>query len=233
MTNAGRYQELLSLTPAQLAQLDRYVDLLMTANAAFNLTAIRNREGVESNLVAGSLELATLLPAEITSLIDVGTGGGVPGMVLAIVRPHVQVCLLDATAKKVRFLAETAQELELANVSALQGRAEELGQDPAHREQYDAGTARAVARLATLVELVLPFVRPGGLAVFPKGAAATEELDEARPAIGSVGGASPRLTNSELDETAYVVIDKRKSTPDRYPRRTGVPGKRPLGIPGA
>lgn len=232
MTSPGRYQELLPLTPAQLAQLDRYVDLLMAANAQFNLTAIRSRDGVESNLVAGSLEQARLLPAEITSLIDVGTGGGVPGMVLAIARPDVQVCLLDATAKKVRFLDETARVLELANVTAVQGRAEELGQDPAHRQQYDAGTARAVARLATLVELVLPFVRPGGMAVFPKGAAAAEELDEARPAIGSLGGASPRLTHSTLDETAYITIEKRKSTPHQFPRRTGVPGKRPLGVPG-
>lgn len=231
MIDEVRFQELLSLTPAQVRQLNTYVDLLMTANAAFNLTAIRERQGVENNLVAGSLELAAQLPDDVSSLIDVGTGGGIPGMVIAIARPEIQVCLVDATAKKVRFLGETASELGLANVTAFQGRAEELGQDPAHREQYDAGTARAVARLVSLVELVLPFVRTGGSALFPKGALAIEELEEARPAIGMVGGAAPQLVPSVLDDTRYITIEKRKPTPDRFPRRTGVPGKRPLGIP--
>lgn len=231
MTTADRFYDLLSLTPEQIGQLDRYVDLLMAANAAFNLTAIRDRDAIEENLVAGSLELATLLPEDATSLIDVGTGGGVPGMALAIARPGMRVCLLDATAKKVRFLEETAAALGLANVVAVQGRAEEVAHDPAHRQQYDVGTARAVARLATLVELVLPFVRPGGVALFPKGAAAEEELDVARQAIGFVGGRSPRLVPAADGETRFVVIDKSKPTPERFPRRTGVPGKRPIGVP--
>lgn len=231
MIDEVRFRELLALTPAQLGQLNQYVDLLMTASAAFNLTAIRDRDGVESNLVGGSLEIARLLPDDVSSLIDVGTGGGIPGMVIAIARPEIQVCLLDATTKKVRFLEETASELGLTNVTALQGRAEELGQDPAHREQYDAGTARAVARLASLVELVLPFVRTGGSAIFPKGTGVPEELDEARPAIGFVGGASPQLVHSALDDTRYIIMEKRTPTPERFPRRNGIPGKRPLGIP--
>lgn len=219
------------LTAEQKQQIDDYVRLLMGANSAFNLTAMKDRDQIRSNLVATSIELARLVPDGARSLIDVGTGGGVPGMIVAIVRPEVAVCLLDATAKKVRFLEQTASELGLKNVQSIHGRAEEVSRDPGHRERYEIGTARAVARLATLVELVLPFVAPGGLAIFPKGEAATTELEEARQAIGFVGGASPRVVPSNLDETRYILIDKRKTTPERFPRRTGLPAKRPIGVP--
>jgi 16S rRNA (guanine527-N7)-methyltransferase len=220
------------LTPAQREQLDGYVALLIEANRKFNLTAIKDPELIEANLVGGSLELAALLPQRTASLIDVGSGGGVPGMILAIAFPDMQVCMLDATRKKVSFLRETAAALGLKNVTAIHGRAEELARDPAHRERYSIGTARAVARLATLVELVLPFVKTGGMAMFPKGSGAKDELEEARPAIGFVGGKHPRLVASFLDDTRYVLIDKVQPTPERFPRRTGVPGKQPIGVPG-
>jgi 16S rRNA (guanine527-N7)-methyltransferase len=219
------------LTALQREQLDGYVALLMEANTRFNLTAIRDPELVEANLVGGSLELAALLPQRAGSLIDVGTGGGVPGMILAIAFPDLQVCLLDSTRKKVDFLNSTAAVLGLVNVNAIHGRAEELARDPVHRELYSIGTARAVARLATLAELVLPFVKTGGTALFPKGAGAQAELDEARQAIGYVGGKHARLVDSALDDTRYVLIDKVQSTPERFPRRTGIPGKQPIGVP--
>lgn len=212
-------------------RLDGYVALLMEANSQFNLTAIKDPAQIEQNLVGGSIEVATLLPESTRTLIDVGTGGGIPGMVVAIVRPEVRVTLLDATGKKVRFLEEASAVLGLDNVVPVHGRAEDLAQDPAFREQYDAGTARAVARLATLVELVLPFVRCDGLAVFPKGSGAQDELDEARQAIGFVGGQHPRVQSSAIDDTRYVLVDKGKTTPERFPRRVGIPGKRPIGVP--
>jgi 16S rRNA (guanine527-N7)-methyltransferase len=228
---SARDRAVLQLTAGQREQLDAYVALLMEANSRFNLTAINDPELIESNLVGGSLELAALLPQRATSLIDVGSGGGVPGMVVAIARPDMQVCLLDSTRKKVKFLGETAAVLGLSNVTAIHARAEELAHDPSHRETYTIGTARAVARLATLVELVLPFVTVGGMVVFPKGAGATGELDEARQAIGFVGGKHPRLVTSARDDTRYVLIDKVQSTPERFPRRTGIPGKQPIGVP--
>ena len=221
----------LQLTALQREQLEGYVALLMEANNRFNLTAIKDPALIKSNLVEASLELAALLPQRATSLIDVGSGGGVPGMVLAIAFPDTQVCLLDSTRKKVSFLGETAAVLGLTNVTAVHGRAEELAHDPAHRETYTIGTARAVARLATLVELVLPFVKSGGMALFPKGAGAEDELDEARQAIGYVGGRHPRLIDSARDDTRYVLIDKVQPTPERFPRRTGIPGKQPIGVP--
>jgi 16S rRNA (guanine527-N7)-methyltransferase len=138
------------------------------------------------------------------------------------------VTLLDATAKKVRFLAETADALGLNNVTAIHGRAEELARDRHHRERYDVVTARAVARLVTLVELALPFLSLGGRAVLPKGAAAAEELADARYAIGLLGGRALPLAETPIEGTTLVLIDKRRPTPAAYPRATGVPNKSPL-----
>jgi 16S rRNA (guanine527-N7)-methyltransferase len=149
-------------------------------------------------------------------------------MILAIARPDMHVTLLDATGKKVRFLAETAEALGLQHVTAIQGRAEELARDPAHREQYDVVTARAVARLATLAELTLPFVRKGGVAILPKGAAALDELREARHAIGLLGGRARDPHVAEVEGTTVIIIDKRNQTPITYPRHTGIPNKTPL-----
>jgi 16S rRNA (guanine527-N7)-methyltransferase len=221
----------LSVETETRERLDAYVALLTEANSQFNLTAIKDLDLIERNLIGGSLEVVTLLPGETKSLIDVGSGGGIPGMVIAIVRPQIHVSLLDATGKKVRFLETTAAVLGLENVTAVHGRAEDLAHDPAHREQYDVGTARAVARLASLIELVHPFVRPGGLSIFPKGSGAAEEAEEARQAVGFVGGQNTRTVPSRLDDTQYVLVDKRSPTPERFPRRVGIPGKRPIGVP--
>ena len=221
----------LPLDAAARERLDGYVALLMEANAQFNLTAIKDPELIEANLVGGSLELLTLLPDSATSLIDIGSGGGVPGLIIAAARPELTVCLVDSTGKKVRFLEETAGILGLANVTAVHGRAEDLAQDATYREQFDVGTARAVARLATLVELVLPFVTPGGVGVFPKGTGALDELEEALQAIGFVGGRRPEAIPSKLDESTYIAIEKARETPARFPRRVGIPGKRPIGVP--
>ena len=151
-----------------------------------------------------------------------------PGLPLAIARPDLRVTLVDATAKKVRFLDETVSAIGLDRVAAVQGRAEELGRDPGHRDRYDVATARAVARLVSLVELALPLVRPGGVAILPKGAAAEEELEEARYAIRMLGGQARPIVDGAAEGTRIVVIDKRKPTPEQFPRRTGVPNSSPL-----
>ncbi len=221
----------ISLTGEARELLDGYIRLLMDASAQFNLTAITDLESIERRIVASSLEILRYLPPKATSLLDVGTGGGVPGMILAIARPDLDVTLLDATAKKVNFLKETASVLGLSNVTTIHGRAEELAHDPQHRERYSVVTARAVARLATLVELVAPLTTVGGQIILPKGTGAQEEIDEARAAVGSVGGKNPRAVPSEIDDTLFVLIDKVEPTLERFPRRAGMPNKRPIGVP--
>jgi len=193
-----------------------------------NLTRITDPDDAQLRLLADSLELLRRLPDDARTLIDVGSGGGVPGIPLAIARPELRVTLLDATAKKVRFLADAASDIGLGNVRAIQGRAEELGRDPEYRDRFDVATARAVARLATLVELTLPLVRPGGIAILPKGSAAAEELAEADYAIRMLGGRARPIGASNVAGTQVIVIDKRAPTPGQFPRRTGVPNATPL-----
>lgn len=216
------------LTPLQVQQLADYLNQLLTMNERMNLTAIRDREVAEVRLLADSLTLVPHVPATARTLIDVGSGGGVPGLPLAIALPHVAVTLLDATGKKVRFLQETADALGLTQVRAVQGRAEEAGHDPQLREQFDVVTARAVARLATLMEYALPLLKPGGVGIFPKGGLAQEEVDEATAALRILGRAQVALHQSPLDGTTLVVVTKTARTPKQYPRRVGVPTQTPL-----
>jgi 16S rRNA (guanine527-N7)-methyltransferase len=211
-----------------LARFSRYRELLLAANEQFNLTRITDPGDVESRLFGDSIALIPHIPEDARRLLDIGTGAGIPGLPLAIARPDLRVMLMDSTGKKVRFLAETAAELGLENVATAHGRAEEMARDKAHRERYDVVTARAVARLVVLVELGLPFVTPGGIALFPKGQAASEELLEARYAIGMLGGREVRVIQQSEEGSALVVIQKSQPTSAAFPRRVGVPNKTPL-----
>jgi 16S rRNA (guanine527-N7)-methyltransferase len=165
-------------------------------------------------------------------VIDVGTGAGYPGIPLKIVCPAMRLTLLEATDKKVTFLEHLIAELGLQDVWAIHGRSEQIGQDPAHREQYDWALARAVARMPTLVEYLLPLVRVGGAMLAQKGEDVLAEVHEADSSIAALGGEVRQLVPVELRglaETRYlVVVDKVAPTPERYPRRPGVPRKRPL-----
>jgi len=165
-------------------------------------------------------------------VIDIGSGAGFPGLPFKILRPDLRMTLLEATGKKVQFLAEVVQQLHLENVMTLQGRAEELARDPAHRGAYALAMARAVAPLRTLVELALPFVRLGGYLAAPKGSGAAREVREAERALAECGGAvvGVRLLDVPGPGIAptLVLVRKTAETPERYPRRTGVPHKRPL-----
>jgi 16S rRNA (guanine527-N7)-methyltransferase len=212
-------------------RLSRYRDLLLDANQHVNLTAVREPQAVDEWLIQPSIALSALVPSSARTLLDVGSGGGVPGMILAIVRPELSVTLLDATGKKVRFLAETAAALGLKNVTTLHGRAEELGRDARYRERFDVVTARAVARLATLVELVLPFVAVGGTALLPKGASAEHELAEASEAIRLLGGRADTIRVEEAAASDTVVVRKLRRSPGLYPRGTGIPQRKPIGVP--
>lgn len=226
------------LEPAIREQLVRYRDELLFWNMRFNLTALETAEAVDRRLIDDALRLLPALDRRVGErkqgrLIDIGTGAGFPGMVLKIVRPELDVTLLDATRKKISFLEHVIKELKLTGVTALHGRAEEVGQSFVYRARFDIATARAVTSIPALLELAMPLLKVGGVALFPKGAEIENELAEARAAAIELGS-GPIVDEllAQLGEehvTRLVFAVKIRETPKRYPRRSGIPAKEPLG----
>ena len=224
------------LTDAQQRQLVEYRDLLLERNARTNLTANRDAEGIDQRLVDESLRLLPFIDEYATSgseVVDIGTGAGIPGMPLAIARPQMQWTLIDATAKKVRFLQDVVESLSLDNIVLYHGRIEELAHEDHLRGRYHCLTARAVSSLPALLELGLPMIRTGGTLLLPKGPEIADELDDAARAADVLGA---RIVSSEMlpdagttVETRLVVVSKERETPGQYPRRAGVPARSPLG----
>jgi len=233
----------LTLTSEQQAAFQRYRDELVAWNARANLTAITDDASIQIKHFLDSLSCLTAisdfpsqfevwnLKSEIR-VVDVGAGAGFPGLPLKIVCPSMRLTLIEATGKKVAFLDHIVAALGLRNVTVIKGRAEEVGRNRAHREQYDWAVARAVAEMPTLVEYLLPLVKVGGKALAQKGEAAPAEVATAETAIHHLGGRLNRLLPLELHgiaETRYLVmIDKIAATPEKYPRRPGMPAKRPI-----
>ena len=217
------------LTAAMLEQTICYVDLLREANRKMNLTSIINDEPVARLHFEDSWRAAAHIPQGV-HLIDVGTGAGFPGMALALVRPDLRVTLLDATLKKVKFLQEVTGQLELDRVTAVQGRAEELGRTGSFRDQFDLALARALTALPVLVELCLPFVKAGGCLIAMKGE--EDETKEAARAICLLKGSLEQVVHYSLPGTdkprSLVLIKKTGPTPSSYPRRMAVIKKAPL-----
>mgnify|MGYP001441006500 FL=1 len=216
----------IELPPAQLAQAEGFLRLLLEANAHFNLTALRSPEEARERHLVESLRLVPLV-GECRHLLDVGSGGGLPGMVLAIARPEVAVTLLEATEKKAAFLEGTAAALGLDNVKVVCDRAE-LAAAPGHpmRGHFDVVSARAVAALPTLLELTIPFLRVGGRLLAVKGERAEQELAEAARAMKLLG---VELVQQVRQPTATVLLlRKATETSLKYPRRSGEPKRRPL-----
>lgn len=223
----------LSLTSDQVAAFEHYAALLIEWNQRFNLTSITAPEDIRTKHFLDSLSLLTVpnLP-ETLRMMDVGSGAGLPGLALAIVRPQWDITLLEATGKKVNFLTHVIQQLGLKNVHALQGRAEDVGQDPDFRESYDWVVARAVARLPVLVEYLLPLCKVGGVCASMKGETAQTEAVDADFALSKLGGQLRELREirlPEVDGAHYIILmDKVRATPSEYPRRAGLPAKQPL-----
>lgn len=221
--------------------LGRYVSLTLEANQRLNLTAVRDAESfwvrhIEDSLLAA--EAITALAPQASAdgrLLDVGSGAGAPGVILAAVWPECRITLLEATAKKAAFLQETVQALGLANITVVNDRAENYGCEPDAREQFDLVTARAVAPMAVLAELTLPFVSVGGALAAIKSDAVEEEWTAARSSVEILGGRAPEAApgpqyrRSDGCVCRVVHIPKIASTPEKYPRRPGVPVRRPLG----
>lgn len=213
-------------------RIEAFVRLLLDANARMNLTRIVEPDAVARLHLLDALSAVPLLDELAPAgALDLGSGGGVPGIVLALARPGVPWTLVDSVRKKADTLRGFVSALELAGVTVVAERAEHLGRDPAHREQHDLVTARACAALPVLAEYALPLVRIGGSVVAWKGLIGEEELRAGREAASSLGGELEiRGTGiAALGDHRFVVIRKVTATPDRYPRRPGELAKQPLG----
>ena len=217
-------------------KLVRYQALVETWNGRINLTGDAGFDAMLDRHLMDSLTPLAVngLLAETASLIDVGSGAGLPGIPLAIARPGLEVTLLDSMQKRVGFLRTVVETLALKNVTVVHARAEDAAHEAAYRECFDVAAARAVASLPVLQELLLPFVRAGGKCVCYKGPAAAGELEAGAAAAKLLGGGPPELVEVNVAfapdrRHILAVTGKRGKTPERYPRKPGTPAKTPLG----
>ncbi|HWV23896.1 MAG TPA: 16S rRNA (guanine(527)-N(7))-methyltransferase RsmG [Thermomicrobiales bacterium] len=225
------------LTDRQIEQLMTYRDMLHARNQVVNLTAVRDFEGIERRLVLESLRLLdrvrVLAASDAPRIMDLGSGGGIPGVVLAIAMPEATFTLLDATGKKVAFLQDCIDEIGLPHARAVHGRAEELAHQLEWRGAFDVVTARAVTSLSALLELGLPFVRINGWLALPKGPEIDDELKIAAKAASKLGGTITEASFlphvGSLVDTRLVLVRKESPTPGHFPRRAGLPARAPLG----
>ena len=228
----------LTLDEAQLARYSRFRALLLDWNTRINLTAIIEPAEILRLHFLDALTCLLALPESTRqarmTLLDVGSGAGLPGLALAIAVPHWRVMSLEATAKKVRFQQAVIGELDLTNVRAIASRAEELGRQPAHRAAYDIVTARALASLPTLLEYCAPFARPGGTIIAPKKGDLTAEIASGARAAFLLGARLldpvPVPLPSLADGRVLLVARQQRPCPPQYPRPAGAPTKRPLGM---
>ncbi len=237
----GAQQLGLPLNERQLAAFRSLYHELTEWNRRFNLTAITEYDQVQIRHFLDSLSCILAFRDRIREwpgtvrCIDVGSGAGFPGIPIKIYCPGLNMVLLEATNKKVKFLEHIIAHLGLKGIEPMWGRAEEVAHLPDHRERYDLVVARAVAELNVLAEYTLPFCRLGGLVIAQKAATAREETHAAEYAISVLGGKLLRVMPVELVGLAearnLVVIEKVARTPARYPRRPGVPARRPLRSP--
>ena len=226
----------LRLTPAQLEQFNIYYQELVDWNRKVNLTSITGYEEVQVSHFLDSLTVTLALKPPSGGggfgVIDVGTGAGLPGIPLKILWPCIRLVLLEATTKKARFLEHLINKLGLNNVEVVVGRAEEVARNAQYRERFELVLSRAVAPLPTLAELTLPFCGIGGSFIAQKKGAIDLELNRASKAITVLGGNLREVKAVELEEFSdkrcLIVIDKVMPTPPPYPRRPGIPKKRPL-----
>ena len=232
----GARQLNLPLTDHQLQQFQTYYEQLVDWNHRVNLTGITDHDEVQVRHFVDSLTIVLALKGAKWAdgnfaLLDIGTGAGMPGIPLKLVYPGARLVLLDSIAKKTAFLRHIAGALGLDGVEILTQRAEDLGRLPDYRERFDLVVCRAVSQLATVAELTLPFCRIGGLAVIPKKDGIEGELSQANAAIGVLGGklkTVQQVTIRGLEQHLLVILEKTSITPPAYPRRPGIPAKRPL-----
>jgi 16S rRNA (guanine527-N7)-methyltransferase len=218
-----------------VSALERYATLIREENERASLVSRGDLEAIERRHFAESLALLEALEARgllASPAIDIGSGAGFPGLPIKVLRPGLRLTLLEANQKKAAFLQRVADELGLTDVDVIAQRAEDAGRDRSHRGTYKLALARAVAPLRVLYEYTLPFLAPGGVLAVPKGSAAKRELREGQAALTALGGelieAAALPVGSRGPTPTLILVRKTGDTPDRYPRRAGIPRKRPL-----
>lgn len=221
----------ISLNKEQYDQFYAYMVLLIEWNEKINLTAITEPQEIILKHFVDSLTIAKYIE-EGKTIIDMGTGAGFPGIPLKIYRNDVKVVLADSLNKRIKFLNEVIEKLQLKNIETIHCRAEELGKNKEYREKFDYATSRAVANLPTLSEYLLPFVKLNGSCIFMKTMEIDEELENAKKAIKILGGRIEKVDKFKIPESdlgrSIIIVKKEKQTPSKYPRKPGTPAKEPL-----
>ena len=233
----GLDQLKIQLTQEQKEQLIKYYEYLIEKNKVMNLTAITDYEEVLLKHFLDSLSLVKVqdfIPEKLSgkTVIDIGTGAGFPGIPLKIAFPELGIVLLDSLNKRINFLDEVIEMLQLRKIEAVHGRAEDYARQKEFRENFDFCVSRAVANLSTLSEYCLPFVKQGGYFISYKSGKIEEELSNAENAVKVLGGNVKEVVKFSLMDTdmdrSFVVVEKKKTTPKRYPRKAGLPSKEPI-----
>ncbi len=228
----------IEISDDQINCFEKYYELLIEKNKVMNLTAITDKEDVIVKHFIDSIALIPYLTDKGINInnklkiIDIGTGAGFPGLPLKIMMPDVKFTLLDSLNKRVSFLNEVIDELKLKDIEALHGRAEDYASDNKYREKYDICVSRAVANLSTLSEYCIPFVKEDGFFISYKAGESEEEINNSKNAIKILGGKINKVEEFVLPGTdasrVFVFIRKQELTDKKYPRKAGVPAKKPL-----
>ena len=221
----------INLTEKQIEQFLKYYEILVETNKVMNLTAITEFDEVIEKHFLDSLSLVRVFDLNRNvKILDLGTGAGFPGIPLKITFPEIDIVLADSLNKRVKFLNEVVETLQLKQVETVHGRAEELAKNKKYREQFDLCTSRAVANLSSLSEYCLPFVKTGGAFISYKSGEVDEEAAQTKRAIYLLGGEVKDIYKFDLfdQKRSFVVIEKERKTPKAYPRKAGTPTKEPL-----
>ena len=221
----------IELSDEQIWQLITFYEMLVEKNKVMNLTGITDFDEVLEKHYLDSISLIKVCDiSKVETILDMGTGAGFPGIPLKIVFPHLKITLVDSLNKRILFLQEVIEALHLSDIEAIHGRAEDLAFEKEYREKYDLVVSRAVANLSTLSEYCLPFVKIGGCFISYKSGDCGEEVLDAKSAVFLLGGKLRNVDKFDLGESkrAFVIIDKVNGTSKKYPRKAGLPAKKPL-----